>query len=152
AAARLIVLAPGSNVKPTPPPEDHFVDRFIGEKLNELKIQPSELCTDEEFLRRVSLDLIGLQPTPDSIRAFLADTRPDKRELAIDALFERPEYVDHWSLKWGDLLQNSRVLSSPEAVYALREFLRGAVSSDMPMDQFARRLLTARGGAADDPA
>ena len=58
------------------------------------------------------LDLIGVQPKPDEVRAFLADTDPKKREKVVDALFERPEFVDHWSLKWGDLLQNSRNVAS----------------------------------------
>jgi hypothetical protein len=100
----------------------------------------------------VHLDLIGLQPTPDEVRKFLADKSANKREKVIDALFERPEFIDHWSLKWGDLLQNSRNVVSSQSVYLFREFIRGAVSSNMPMDRFARRLLTARGGVVDDPA
>src|SRR5262249_35062852 len=117
-----------------------------------LKITPSPLAGDEEFLRRVYLDLIGVQPKPDEVRAFLADTDPKKREKTIDALFGRPEFVDHWSLKWGDLLQNSRNTASPQAVYLFREFLRGAVAPTQPLDASARRLLTARGGSVDDPA
>ena len=151
ASTGVIVLNPNSRFAPTPPAE-HLVDRAVVDKLNRLKISPSALSSDEEFLRRVSLDLIGVQPTPTEILAFLADKSPNKRELAIDRLFERPEFVDHWSLKWGDLLQNSRTTNSPASVFLFREFLRGAVASNMPLDEFARRLITARGGAADDPA
>ena len=89
-------------------PQDNLIDRHVVEKLNRLKIAPSPLAGDEEFLRRVYLDLIGVQPKPDEVRAFLADKDPKKRDKLVDALFERPEFVDHWSLKWGDLLQNSR--------------------------------------------
>ena len=152
AAARLIVLKRNPEFQPTPVPTDHFIDRHVIVKLNDLMVKPSELSTDEEFLRRVHFDLIGLQPTPDEVRKFVADANPAKRAAAIDALFSRFEFVDHWSLKWGDLFQNSRVRLSEPALYAFREFLRSAVASNMPMDEFARRLLTSRGGAVDDPA
>ena len=65
---------------------------------------------------------------------------------AIDRLLARSEYIDHWSLKWGDLLQNSRNSLSPQSVFLFREWLRGAVASNMPLDEFARQLLTAQGG------
>ena len=146
------MLKRNPDFQPTPVPTDHFIDQHVIAKLNDLKVKPSELSTDEEFLRRVHFDLIGLQPTPDEVRKFVADANPAKRTAAIDALFARPEFVDHWSLKWGDLFQNSRVRLSEPAMYAFREFLRSAVASNMPMDEFTRRLLTSRGGAADDPA
>jgi hypothetical protein len=152
AATGILVLKPTSNFAPTAVPQDNPIDRHVVEKLNRLKITPSPLAGDEEFLRRVYLDLIGVQPKPDEVRAFLADKSPGKRDKVIDSLFDRPEFVDHWSLKWGDLLQNSRNSASQQSVYLFREFLRGAVSSNMPLDEFARRLLTARGGAVDDPA
>ncbi len=152
AAASVGVLKVVPNFVATPVPQDNLIDRHVVEKLNRLKIAPSPLAGDEEFLRRVYLDLIGVQPKPDEVRAFLADTDAKKREKTIDALFDRPEFVDHWSLKWGDLLQNSRNSASQPSVYLFREFIRGAVASNMPLDEFARRILTARGGAVDDPA
>jgi len=152
AATGMIVLAPRADFKPTPVPPDHLIDRHVVEKLNRLRITPSPLAGDEEFLRRVYLDLIGVQPTPDEIRKFLADQAADKRERVIDSLFQRGEFVDQWSLKWGDLLQNSRSSVSQPSVYAFREFIRGAVAQNMPVDEFARRILTARGGPLDDPA
>ncbi len=152
AAARLIVLQRKPDFKPTPVPTEHFVDQHVVAKLNDLKITPSELASDEEFLRRVSLDLIGLQPTAEDVRKFLADADPAKRTKAIDALFARPEFVDHWSLKWGDLLQNSRVRVSEPAMYSFREWIRSAVASNMPLDEMTRQLLTSKGGAADNPA
>src|SRR5207237_3370333 len=101
---------------------------------------------DEVFLRRIYLDLIGVQPKPDEIAAFVAHKDPKKREKLADALFARPEFVDHWSLKWGDLLQNSRNAASSPAVFQFREFLRGAIASNLPMDEFAKKILTSRGG------
>ncbi len=151
AAARLIVLNRKPDFKPTPVPTDHFVDQHVVAKLNDLKVTPSELSSDEEFLRRVSLDLIGLQPTADEVRKFLADVDPAKRTKTIDSLFGRPEFVDHWSLKWGDLLQNSRVRLSEPAMYGFREWIRNAVASNMPLDEMTRQLLIGKGGAADNP-
>jgi hypothetical protein len=152
AAASVGVLKPVANFVATAVPQENLIDRHVVEKLNRLKVTPSPLAGDEEFLRRVYLDLIGLQPKPDEVRAFLADTDAKKREKVVDALLARPEFVDHWSLKWGDLLQNSRNTVSQPSVYLFREFIRGAVASNMPLDEFARRILTARGGSADDPA
>jgi hypothetical protein len=153
AATGVTVLDPAAGAKFTPTPvPDNLIDKPVIEKLNRLKITPSALCTDEEFLRRVYLDVIGLQPKPDEVRAFLKDTDPEKRAKVVDALFERPEFVDHWSLKWGDLLQNSRNTTSSPAVFQFREFIRGAIAGNMPMDEFARKILTAKGGITDDPA
>src|SRR5262249_19450891 len=115
AATGIIVLAPDSSFGPAPVPEGNLIDKPVVEKLNRLKIAPSPIAGDEEFLRRVYLDLIGVQPKPDEIRAFLVDTDPAKREKIIDGLFDRSEFVDHWSLKWGDLLQNSRNVVSQQS-------------------------------------
>ena len=152
AATGVVVLKPEPNFKPSPVPQDHFIDRFVIEKLNRLKIAPSGLATEEEFLRRVHLDLIGIQPKPEEVKAFLADKDPKKREKVIDSLFERPEFVDHWSLKWGDLLQNSRNSVNAQSVYLFREFIRSAISQNTPLDEFARKILTSKGGSNDDPA
>lgn len=152
AATSVTVLPPVPDFKPTPVPAEHLIDRHVVEKLNRLKVSPSPLAGDEEFLRRVYLDLIGVQPKPDEVKAFIADKDPKKREKVIDGLFERPEFVDHWSLKWGDLLQNSRNTASSPSVYLFREYIRGAVAANTPLDEFARKLLTARGGITEDPA
>jgi hypothetical protein len=152
AATGVVVLSPEGGFVPTPAPEGNLIDKPVVEKLNRLKIAPSPLAGDEEFLRRVYLDLIGVQPKPDELKTYLADADPAKREKTIDSLFDRPEFVDHWSLKWGDLLQNSRNVVSQQSVYLFREFLRSAIAENMPLDEFARRVFTARGGAVDDPA
>jgi hypothetical protein len=152
AATSIIVLKPDATFTATAVPADNLIDRAVIEKLNRLKITPSPIADNEEFLRRVYLDLIGLQPKPDEVRGFVADTTANKRDKVIDALFERPEFIDHWSLKWGDLLQNSRLTVSQESVYLFREFIRGAVASNMPLNDFTRRLLTGRGAGSDDPA
>lgn len=152
AATNILVLPTGQEFTPAPVPESNLVDKHVIEKLNRLKITSSPLAGDEEFLRRVYLDLIGVQPKPDEIRAFTSNADPNKRFAVIDDLLQRPEFVDYWSLKWGDLLQNSRNSVSPQSMFLFREFIRGAIAENMPVDQFAKRILTAQGGAADDPA
>jgi hypothetical protein len=152
ATANFIVLKPNPQFKPTPVPQDNLIDKFVIRKLNDLNIRPSDIADDATFLRRVRVDLIGVQPTAEDVLAFINNKDPNKRTKEIESLFLRPEFVDQWSLKWGDLLQNSRKHLSEPAVFALREWLRSAVASNMPLDEFARRLLTGRGGVADDPA
>ena len=152
AASRLIVLKRNPGFQPTPVPQDHFIDQHVITKLNDLKVHPSDLATDEEYLRRIYLDLIGIQPTPDELRAFLTDTNSARRTTIVDALFARPEFVDHWSLKWGDLFQNSRTRSNEPAVYAFREWVRSGVAANLPLDEFTRQLLTSRGGVGDNAA
>jgi hypothetical protein len=151
AATGVTVLEKDAKFAPTPVP-GNLIDKPVVEKLNRLKISPSPLCTDEEYLRRVCLDVIGLQPKPDELKAFLADRDPKKRAAVVEKLFERPEFIDQWSLKWGDLLQNSRNTVSSPAVYQFREFIRSAVAANMPLDEFTRKILTARGSISDDPA
>ncbi len=146
ATAEFIVLRANPAFQPTPVPDDNLIDRHVVAKLNALNIEPSPLAADEMFLRRVYLDLIGVQPTPEELSAFVKDAAADKRERVIDALFARPEFVDQWSLKWGDLLQNSRNQLTEPAVYAFREWIRAAVASNMPLDQFVREVLLSQGG------
>jgi hypothetical protein len=131
------------------PPERNFVDKHVFGKLRDLRINPSELSSDAEFLRRISLDLIGVQPAAAEVRAFLANTAADKRDRVIEELFARREFVDHWSLKWGDLLQNSRRYMAEESMYAFRDWIRHAVASNMPLDRFARECLTGSGPVRD---
>lgn len=86
---------------------DTQVDKLIVKKLSKLGIVPSELCTDEEFLRRASLDVTGALPTPEEILAFVKDTRSDKRAKKIDELLERPGYVGWWTTRLCDFTGNS---------------------------------------------
>src|SRR5262249_52139773 len=86
-------------------PQHNYIDMHVDVRLEKLRMNPSELCSDADFIRRAYLDVIGLLPTPDETRRFLADVRSDKRARLIEALLERPEYADTWALKWADLLK-----------------------------------------------
>ncbi|MGE3317138.1 MAG: DUF1549 and DUF1553 domain-containing protein, partial [Planctomycetaceae bacterium] len=154
AAAPVTVLGEREGYKWVDSPEYNFVDTHVNEKLRRMKILPSELCTDSEFLRRISLDLTGLPPTSAQTRAFLADERPTraKREAKIDELLNSPLYVEHWTLKWSDLLLNNRKFVSEKGVWAFRNWIRSSLASDKPYDKFAYELMTADGSTFDNPA
>lgn len=121
------------------------IDLLVQRKLDALGLEASPRCTDAEFLRRAMLDITGVLPTPDEVRAFLADTDPAKREKLVDALLERPEYVDFWTLKWGDILRASRNVLGERGMYALNHWIRQSVAENKPWDRFAREILLAQG-------
>ncbi len=126
-------------------PRRNFIDGLVWAKLRRLGLTPSEPSGDAAFLRRAHLDVIGRLPTPDEVRAFLADKEPMKRERLIDRLLERPEYADFWANKWADLLRPNPYRVGVKAVYNLDAWLRDAFRKNRPYDQFVRELLTARG-------
>jgi len=133
-------------------PRVNFIDAAVLRKLQELNIEPSPLSSDAEFIRRVHLDAAGILPEPEDVRAFLADGRPDKRARLIDALLERPEFVDYWAYKWSDLfLVSSRSLQS-NAMWAYYNWIRASVAANKPWDQMAREILTASGNALSNGA
>ena len=133
------------------PTANNYVDEHIYTKLQQLQFLPSGLCTDEEFLRRVYLDVIGVLPTTSEVEAFLADSSPDKRTKTIDQLLDRPEFAKFWALKWGDLLRLSTKQVGDVGVYKYHRWVERAVASNMPYDQFARELLTAAGSTLNNP-
>ncbi len=134
-----------------PMEETSYIDRFINAKLERLKILPSEPASDSEFLRRVSYDLIGVPPTVEELQAFLADKSAGKRSRSIDKLMADPRFVDHWALKWGDLLQVTRTRMGDKGMWAFREWIRESLAINKPYDQMARELITARGSTFQNP-
>jgi uncharacterized protein DUF1549 len=134
-------------------PRVNYVDNNVLAKLQKLRILPSELASDEEFLRRVYEDSIGILPTPAEVRAFLADKRPDKRARLIDELLERPEFVDFWTYKWGDLLRVNRETLTEKGMWSFYSWVRDNVAQNKPWDQMVREVITANGSTfADGPA
>ncbi|HSI12062.1 MAG TPA: DUF1553 domain-containing protein [Chthoniobacter sp.] len=130
----------------------NFVDERVLEKLHELNLPPSDRCTDSEFIRRAFLDTVGVLPTAEETRTFLAETTPDKRDHLIDALLARPEYIDYWSYKWSDLLLvNSDKL--PEVpMWSYYQWIRRQVELNTPWDDLVRNLLTATGSTEQNGA
>lgn len=152
-ATTLIVMGDRSGFAWREVPEFNEIDRLVDEKLKQVKILPSELCTDAEFIRRLYLDLIGLPPTPEELRAFLNDSRPSrvKRDALVDKLIGGPEFVEHWSNKWADLLQVNRKFLGEKGAAALRTWIRQAVAANLPYDQFVYSVLTASGSNLENP-
>jgi hypothetical protein len=134
------------------PPSANFIDDLVYEKLRQLQYQPSELCSDNEFVRRVYLDVIGELPTIAEQDSFHGDQSPHPRQRLIDNLLDRPEHARFWALKWGDLLllQKNRVKES--GVYKFYQWLVDAFETNKPFNQFAAELLTAQGSTYDHPA
>jgi hypothetical protein len=133
----------------TEAPRRNYIDQLVLKKLESLRIPPSPLCSDEEFIRRVYLDAAGILPAPEEVRKFLADTSPDKRGKLIDSLLERPEFVDYWAYKWSDLLLlSTRKLSQP-AMWSFYQYIRQSVANNKPWDRFAREILTANGSTLE---
>ncbi|MFM7842909.1 MAG: DUF1549 domain-containing protein [Planctomycetota bacterium] len=133
------------------PPAANFVDEQVYAKLQQLKYLPSELSTDEEFLRRVYLDVIGITPTVEEATRFLADKTPNKRAQLIEELMKRPEFAKFWALKWGDLLRMTTGAVGGDGVHKYHRWVQRAIEDNMPYDQFARELLTAAGSTLANP-
>jgi hypothetical protein len=148
---RLTYLEPHRNANWPNPAENNYVDRHVFGKLKLLNIPPSDLCTDQEFLRRVYLDLCGILPTPEEVETFLADTRTDRRARLIDTLLERPEFADFWTHKWLDLLRCNRLNIQIKGSNLYRQWLRNHVANNTPWSQVAREILTASGSTFSNP-
>jgi hypothetical protein len=133
------------------PAEQNFVDAAVFEKLKQLQILPSELCADDEFLRRVTLDLTGRLPTSEEAGAFLADQSPAKRVAVVDRLLESSEFASFWTLKWADVLRSNSKKLKTAGVHKFREWIYESIRTDKPLDQFARELLTANGSVYENP-
>ena len=131
---------------------NNFVDEHVFAKLKSLRMNPSSLCTDTEFVRRAYLDLGGMLPTADQARAFLNDRSRNKREKLIDELLQQPEFADFWALKWADLLRTEEKVLDTKGVQAFHRWIRQGVAENKPVDQFVREILTARGSTYENPA
>jgi len=156
--AVLLIAAPADTGAENPPvstfesraelgPEDK-IDELVLAKLQELGIRPARVCSDEVFVRRVFLDVIGTLPTANEARLFLADDDPDKRRVLIDRLLEREEFADYWAMKWSDVLRVKAEFPInlwPNAVQAYHRWIRTCLEKNVPYDRFAREMLTASG-------
>jgi hypothetical protein len=151
ATALVTFLDPAPGFVWKPPPENNTIDTHVFAKLRRLRIEPSPLCTDAEFLRRASLDVLGKLPTPEQVRAFLADGDPHKRDRLIDRLLEEPEFAGWWALKWVDRLGCNQRFVGKLGAYKYHQWVRQQMAANVPEDEFVRSILTARGGNYGNP-
>jgi hypothetical protein len=141
-----------------PIPEYQFehrtvVDKFTHAKWKELGLVPADLCTDEQFIRRITLDLTGTLPTPAEVKAFLASTDTNKRDVLIDKLLEKPEHAYYFAGKWADVLRIKRRGQPGRAfgTFAFYDWIRASIAEDKPYSEFVRQILTANGTEAECP-
>jgi len=153
AASTVIAMGDRSGFTWEPRPVHNFIDELVDAKLQKVKVQASPLAGDSEFIRRVYLDLTGLPPSVEEVRAFLEDKRDTKtkRDELIDKLVGSEAFVEHWTNKWADLLQvNSKFLGGGGAA-AFRKWIHDRVAENMPYDKFAYEILTASGSNITNP-
>jgi hypothetical protein len=134
------------------PASNNRVDDLVHSQLKLLGYLPSGTCSDAEFLRRVYLDVIGLLPTVEESRAFLADQDPSKRPKLIDRLLDRPEYASYWGQRQADLLRVTRQSLSQEGARRYYDWIVESVRSNQPFDRFVNDLLTSEGDTYEKPS
>jgi len=130
------------------------IDELVAAKWKSLKTLPAPLCSDVEFLRRITLDLTGLPPTSQEVRSFMTDRRDTriKRAELVSRLLASDAFVEHWTNKWADLLQVNPKFLGNEGAKGLRDWIRGQVAANTPYDRFAHEILTATGSNREHPA
>lgn len=149
----VITLPKGLQFNWPNPVENNYVDTLIHAKLKKLRIEPSGLCDDTTFLRRVYLDVLGQLPTADEYARFMVSSLPNKRELLVDDLLDRKEFAELWVLKWAELLQiRSSNDVSRKAMLQYYGWLQDKIAKNVPTNEWVKELLGANGGTFKNPA
>jgi hypothetical protein len=123
----------------------NMLDEAVNTQLRQLNLVPSPAADDATFLRRASLDIAGVLPSPESVRTFLADKSETKRDALIEKLLASPEFTDNWTYRWADIFLISGSQLRPDAVKAYYQWLRQRVENNTPWDKLVRELVTAKG-------
>ena len=134
-------------------PENNVIDKHVNAKLKKLRIYPSELCGDREFIRRVSIDICGQLPTVEEVSAFVASDDINKRSVLIDQLLDQDEFMDVWVMKWAELLQirTSRTIDA-KAAFLYFQWLQQKFYDETPLNEIVIELLSATGDTFENPA
>ncbi|MCS7022444.1 MAG: DUF1549 and DUF1553 domain-containing protein [Gemmataceae bacterium] len=127
------------------------IDRLVFQRLQHLRLPPASLCSDEVFLRRAYLDTIGLLPSVDETRTFLADRDPHKRSKLIEQLLNRPEFAENWASKWADILRVEEKSLDRKGVGVFQRWLAAQLAQDRPLAQIAQEILQATGSTYAHP-
>ena len=152
-----IVIPEGLEYTRPTPPESNYIDKLVHEKLHKLRVIPSGDATDEVFLRRVYLDVVGQLPTVEEYSAFASDKSPDKRAKLVDTLLDRKEFTEMWVMKWSELLQirsdnNVARGISYKAALLYHNWLKERVADNVPFNEVVSELLGSTGGTFSNPA
>jgi hypothetical protein len=134
------------------PPAKNFIDEIVFKRLKTVGMPPSDLADDATFLRRVTFDVAGRLPTLDETQGFIADPSPDKRDRAVDRLVDSSDYADYFANKWSALLRNKRAIPAHKrGNYAFFAWIRDAMATNKPYDQFVREVVAASGDTEENP-
>ncbi|MEO0416303.1 MAG: DUF1549 domain-containing protein, partial [Verrucomicrobiota bacterium] len=152
-----IVIPEGLEYTKPTMPEANYIDTLVHSKLHKLRITPSGDCTDEQFLRRSYIDIIGQLPSVEEYNAFVADAAPDKRAKLIDQLIERKEFTEMWVMKWAELLQirsngNVNLGISYKSALLYHNWLKERVAANQPFNETVSELISSTGGTFANPA
>ena len=146
-----VALVPPQNM-----PRKNFVDDLIFDKMQSAGVESAPACSDEEFLRRVTLDLGGRIPSPSEVTNFLKDQNPNKRDILIDSLINSNEFVDKWTMFFGDLYKNTSTANNINRFVGGREafhkFIHDSIEDNKSYAQMASEIIAARGDSYVDGA
>ena len=126
-------------------PRRNVIDDAVINLLRRLNLKPSPRSSDSEFIRRVHLDVVGMLPTPEATRAFLADTSETKRDELIESLLAQPEFIDYWTYRLSDLFLISGRKLRPDALKSYYQWLRGEMEKGTTWDKLVRQVISAKG-------
>ncbi|MEE2937041.1 MAG: DUF1549 and DUF1553 domain-containing protein [Planctomycetota bacterium] len=150
---RQVLVLPKELKYEAPEIEGNYIDQLVGKKLNQLRILPSGLCTDEEFIRRITIDITGQLPTEEEYHQFVNDIAGDKRARLIDRLLERKEFSEIWAMKFAQLLMiKSTNQVSYKSAFLYNQWLTDKFAKNVPLDEMVRELFGATGGTFSNPA
>ena len=131
----------------------NYIDHLVGKKLNQLRILPSGLCSDEEFIRRITIDITGQLPTEEEYQQFVFDSAPNKRAELIDRLLGKKEFSEIWAMKFAELLMiKSTNQVSYKSAFLYNQWLTDKFAKNVPLDEMVRELLASTGGTFSNPA
>lgn len=150
--SQVLTLPADLQYTPPSPQPGNYVDELVDKKLQQLRILPSGPCTDNEFIRRATIDITGLLPTEDEVKRFVADPAVDKRAALIDQLLERKEFSEIWAMKFAQLLMiktTNQVFKKSALLYS--QWLTDQFARNVPINQMVEDLLTSTGGTFTHP-
>jgi hypothetical protein len=152
--SQFVVLPKGLQWEEQPTPTRNYIDELVQAKLKQLRMDPAPRCSDEVFLRRVFLDLVGMLPTEEEYQAFMSSTEADKRDKLIEELLTRKEFTEVWVSKWAEWLMmrsNNNVVST-KSIALYYTWLSEQIAANVPLDEMVRDILSASGGTFKTPA
>ncbi len=148
-----IIVLSGDEEQPySEPPAFNDIDRLVYQKLKKLRMSPTGICDDEQFLRRVTIDLTGLTPTREQYERFMANPSKNKRVELVDELLNSDSFVELWTMRFGELLQiRTSNQVSYKALLGFHNWVRNQIANGEAIDQLLADVLSSSGGTFDTP-